>query len=57
MRGEAGGDAEPAGASHPKPVTCQIIARSRKENRNTQCQQLTKYDSWLVQKQGPSKSL
>lgn len=36
---------EPAGSLHAEPVTCQIIARLRKENRNIQCQQFTKYDS------------
>lgn len=47
---------EPAGFLHTESVTCQIIARSRKENRNIQCRQFTKYDSRLVWKQGPCKA-
>lgn len=47
---------EPSGSLHTESVTCQIIARWSKENRNIQCRQFTKYDSRLVWKQGPGKA-
>ena len=46
-----------AGSLHTESVTGQIIARSRKGNRNIQCQQFTKYDSRLVWEQGPDNAL
>ena len=45
-----------AGSLHTESVTGQIIARSRKGNRNIQCQQFTKYDSRLVWEQGPNNA-
>lgn len=47
---------KPSSSLHTEPVTCQIIACSRKENRNKQCRQFIKHASWLVQRQGPDKA-